>query len=628
MAISFSNLGVNATPDLNSGADATSYATASWTPPTSGLILAFVHGARAGTATPDTPTMSGNGVTWTQIGTTLSINGGVRGLSLFAANASGSSTGATTIDFGANTQLGCIVSFLHADGVDLASGVAAAIVQNVSNSGTATSGSVTLAAAAHADNRPVAGFYHNTNETKTPRTNWTEADDLTGAGHARALETQFRSDAFETTASATWTTSSAWGGIAVELKALVSGTAYTLTADSGAFTHTGTAATLKFGRRIVAATNAFSHTGIAAALKFGRRVVAAQGSFVLTGTSASVRATRRLVAASGTLLHTGTSATLARGRRIAAASVSFVLSGTAATFARGRRVTANSASFVLTGTSATLNYGRRLVAASAAFTLAGTAAAVKFGRVVVASSATFSVTGTAAVVAFGRRLVAAGGTFALSGAATALRLTRRLVAALGAFVLTGDDASLTYEPVGAYTLPAEDTSYLLTGASATLKIARRVVAAQSSYVVTGTSATFAIARRLSASAGSLTLSGSAVSLRRGRMLAADAATWSLAGQATTLRVARRVEASAVSYTLVFEDAALVYVPFVVYVLQALSGVYWFEGQAATLVWSAYEPPATPSSRLVIIAADVRRHVVTAENRTVVVPVQSRITFVS
>lgn len=220
MAIAFANLGVSANPDINSGTDLASYANSSWTPPSSELIIVFVHGARSGG--PDVPTISGNGLTWTQIGTMLTF-GTSRSLTLFGANASGSSEGVTTVDFAANVQTGCIATFFHVTGVDLSSGVAAAFVQMVTAVGNSTSGSVTLAAAGNANNRPISCFIHFTNEGKTPQTNWTELDELGGGGPARHLETQYRSDAFDTAAAASWTTSGTWGAMAAELKAAAGG---------------------------------------------------------------------------------------------------------------------------------------------------------------------------------------------------------------------------------------------------------------------------------------------------------------------------------------------------------------------------------------------------------------------
>lgn len=221
MAIAFANLGTSANPDINSGTDATSYANSSWTPPTDGLIVVDVIAKR--TAALDTPTISGNGLTWVQIGSTLNCGGNNHGLSRFAADASGSSAGVTTIDFGANTQLHCSASFYHVTDVDLTGGVAATFVQTVTATGTGTTATATLAAAGNSANRPIAAFFHAQNEAKTPRTNWTEIDDLAGSGGIRDLETQWRDDAFETTATATWATSDIWGAVASELKATLAG---------------------------------------------------------------------------------------------------------------------------------------------------------------------------------------------------------------------------------------------------------------------------------------------------------------------------------------------------------------------------------------------------------------------
>lgn len=220
MAIAFANLGVSANPDINSSTDLTVYVNTLWTPPTSGLISVFVTSARTGG--PDVPTVSGNGLTWTQIGTMLTF-GTSRGLTLFGADASGSSAGVTSVDFGINVQTGCIASFSHETDVDLSGGVEAAFVQMVNNSGNAAFGTVTLAAASHVDNRPISCFVHFANEASTPQTNWTELDDLAGTTPTRNLETQYRSDTFDTAARASWATSGQWGGIAAELKAAAAG---------------------------------------------------------------------------------------------------------------------------------------------------------------------------------------------------------------------------------------------------------------------------------------------------------------------------------------------------------------------------------------------------------------------
>jgi hypothetical protein len=111
---------------------------------------------------------------------------------------------------------------------------------------------------------------------------------------------------------------------------------YAVTAASGSFVETGTAATLKYARRLVAGAGAFAETGTAANLKAGWRVTAGSGSFSLTGTPATLRysgglTSYTLAAAGGGFVWTGTAATLKATRRLAVDSGSFVLTGTAAT---------------------------------------------------------------------------------------------------------------------------------------------------------------------------------------------------------------------------------------------------------------------------------------------------------
>jgi hypothetical protein len=211
--ITFDNLGSSANPDV--AGSGTTLSNSSWAPPSSGLIILFVESNIVGT--PNTPTVSGNGITWIQIATIQGITNAR--LTLFAADASGSTTGITTADFGGQSQSSSRMAFMHADGVDLSGGVEAAFVQAVPGTGTATSGLITLSAAGGSNNRPVSGWAVG-NAAMTPRADWTEMDELSsGSASIPKLETQQRPDAFETTASVTWDgVSRAWHGIAAELK--------------------------------------------------------------------------------------------------------------------------------------------------------------------------------------------------------------------------------------------------------------------------------------------------------------------------------------------------------------------------------------------------------------------------
>lgn len=212
-AIAFTDLN---TPEIASSTDATSYTSASWTP-ASALIIAFVGSVNTASPPPNQPTMSGNGITWTAIDTSLTSDSKTR-ITMFAANGAGASAGVTTVSFGAQTQRDCQVSFLQVDGSDVANGVVQTIVQHPTSTATAaTSLSITLSAASNSNNRPVAGFVNSNTGDVTPRTNWTEYFDATTDAHN--LDSQYRSDAFDTTASASNGISGFWAGIAAEIKA-------------------------------------------------------------------------------------------------------------------------------------------------------------------------------------------------------------------------------------------------------------------------------------------------------------------------------------------------------------------------------------------------------------------------
>ena len=231
-AITFTNLGATeeSDPDINSSTDASSYSTVAcspgpcWTPPTSGLIILFVYSRENTSGNNAVSSITGNNLTWTQIATITFDSSEVSRLTLLGANASGSTQGQTTINFN-TSQVGMMASFFYATGADLSGGVAAAFVQSPTSEdpgSTQTSGSVTLAAASDSNNRPISSFVHQieeaTIERTTPNPVWTEVDDMQGAGPTRGMDTQYKSDAFDTTASADWTTASRWGGIAAEIK--------------------------------------------------------------------------------------------------------------------------------------------------------------------------------------------------------------------------------------------------------------------------------------------------------------------------------------------------------------------------------------------------------------------------
>ena len=123
----------------SSASAATSYALAS-VAPTSGRVL-YLAVISVKATTPDTPTVSGtNGFsgTWTQIGTTLTLQtpaGNFIGVSRFWSVAASSVAGVVTVSYGAATQLGAVWDLLTSPFVNATT----PIVQSGTNTDTSSS---------------------------------------------------------------------------------------------------------------------------------------------------------------------------------------------------------------------------------------------------------------------------------------------------------------------------------------------------------------------------------------------------------------------------------------------------------------------------------------------------------
>lgn len=226
---------------LTSGSDSTDSASAPATyttaavSPTAGRILVLVVGysASPGLGTDIVSvTDSGLGVTWVIPGITASV-GGNRRVALAYARVPTGVGASKTISFTVGTATAVVTGGLWSV-FELTGAEASArlFVQNNTTSGTSTSGSVTLgtATAANAGDRCIAAWVKNNTNGTNPRgpsgghdgvgaADWTEIHDVTSTTPSVSLETQIRTDAFEATASASWTGSVAYEGFVVEVRA-------------------------------------------------------------------------------------------------------------------------------------------------------------------------------------------------------------------------------------------------------------------------------------------------------------------------------------------------------------------------------------------------------------------------
>jgi len=448
-----------------SGSNLTTYATASVSPGASKLILVLVGTTVSGAGNQLFPnTVAGAGLTFDMIDDAPGADSvSSRQLSVWRALSASPSTGTITITFPA-AMLNCQWKVIEIDGIDTTgTNGSGAIVQFVAGTeATTATPSVTLAAFGDAtNNAAVAGFIAVGNTTFAPGTGFTEIAEQTGTSPNTTLGFEYRIGE-DTSVDATWGASALGQGFAIEVKA-AGGGATTLTADSGSYSVTGTAASLEIGRKVAANSGSYAITGTAANLHRGFPMAAASGSYAVTGTAA----------------------TLLKGSTVSATSGSYTINGTTASLEFNRKLTAGSGSYSVTGTDATLTYtpagSVTLTADPGSYAFIGTAASLLVGRTLTAASGSYAVTGTAATLIAGPRLSATSGTVSVSGT-TASLLTDRL-------------------------LTADAASYSFTGTAASLPVARKLSAASGSYSETGTAATLLADRLLTAGNGTYVISG-------------------------------------------------------------------------------------------------------------------------
>jgi hypothetical protein len=184
---------------------AASYVTSSITPTANRLVLAAV-GSDKGSSGAVSPTLSGCGLTWVLVAE-VGTGGPAFVLSVFRALGT-PSAGAVTIDYGGVNQASCWWSINEFDGEDLTgTNGSGAVVQSVTNTGTTTSLTVTLAAFGSANNATYGAFfliYASGTGTIAGGSGFTLIDQVHDDPHGDSLGTEWRSDN-STTVDASWT---------------------------------------------------------------------------------------------------------------------------------------------------------------------------------------------------------------------------------------------------------------------------------------------------------------------------------------------------------------------------------------------------------------------------------------
>lgn len=221
--------------------------------------------------------------------------------------------------------------------------------------------------------------------------------------------------------------SSNWHSAVIELRE-TGGGAFTVTADGGSYSISGTAASPEFGRLVSAATASYSISGTAASLLHKYHMTAGGGSYAVTGADA----------------------TLLNKQVLAADGGSYAISGADAGLTKTIPMSANGGTYSISGTNASLMQGYLVAANTAAYAVSGAAANLERGYLLTANGSSYAVIGTAASVLHAWRVTADGGTYSINGSDATLTKTGNTIVAAdsGVYTISGSDATLIYTPTG------------------------------------------------------------------------------------------------------------------------------------------------------------------------------------
>lgn len=199
----------------------------SHTPASNKLQLMTVTSRTGITANPNQPTATGNGLTWVVVNSIVydTTSSSRKRVTLFRALGASPTAGATTVDFGGQTQTSSTLIIDECTGADT-SGTdgSGAVVQSVTNKDeTVSTGllTVTLGAFGSTANATYGAFAEGGNGTYTAGSGFTEVASLVNGDSIDTL-TEYKSTN-DTSVDATDSANSELGGIAIEIKEAVAG---------------------------------------------------------------------------------------------------------------------------------------------------------------------------------------------------------------------------------------------------------------------------------------------------------------------------------------------------------------------------------------------------------------------
>ena len=261
-------------------------------------------------------------------------------------------------------------------------------------------------------------------------------------------------------------------GISIKYGVTVNG--YTLTANGGAYSLTGSNVTIKRSKQLVASGGSYTITGQQAIITWSAGLQAYTltclgGSYSIGGSSGSISRNRRLTSTGGNYTQTGANATLLRSKRIVASGGSYTLTGQSASILRSKRIIASGGSYTVLGSSASIFRSRVLTAQGGSYTITGQNAVITYALgpnaySLVCLGGSYSVTGSQATVNRNKRLTTQGGSYTVSGGQAVIMKSKYLQGSGGSYTITGASAAISRNR----TLIAQGGTYQYTGQQITI----------------------------------------------------------------------------------------------------------------------------------------------------------------
>lgn len=277
-------------------------------------------------------------------------------------------------------------------------------------------------------------------------------------------------------------------------------------------------------------------------------------------------------------------------------SGSYAVTGQNPSTLANRALGLDAGSYSTTGQTLSPLANRILGLETGVYTKSGQSPDLLADRILGLDSGSYAVTGNDPTLLVGRILALDAGSYTISGQAADLLVSRLLDLTLGSYTVSGLDATLTYTPLGAYTLNLDAGSYTITGLEPGLLANRTLDLNAGSYTITGQVANLLASRILDLAQGSYSITGQDASLLRGFSLSLDAGSYTVTGNNPTLIISRVIGLELGSYTITGLDVSFSY-----------SG-------------AGIEVPVT---RIFIIEQDNRILAITSENRTFSVENENR-----